>query len=283
MSIKILTDSAADILPSEAEELGITVIPLIVTINGQDYKDVVEMSHDEYYKILPTCKELPTTSQISPSTYEDYFGPMVEAGDTVIAITLSSRVSGTYQSACIAAEEYDGKVLVVDSMNATVGQRVIVYRAVELLKEGKSAEEIVEILNKEKDHVRLLAVIDTLEYLKKSGRISATTAFVGGVLNIKPVVAIVDGQVVMVGKARGSKNGSNLLRKMIEEGPGVDFNKPYVIGYSGSSDRMLVDYVEDNADLWKTQIKEIPRCRVGAVIGTHVGPDGIAVAFFENM
>ena len=283
MSIKILTDSAADILPSEAEELGITVIPLIVTINGQDYKDVVEMSHDEYYKILPTCKELPTTSQISPSTYEDYFGTMVEAGDTVIAITLSSRVSGTYQSACIAAEEYDGKVLVVDSMNATVGQRVIVYRAVELLKEGKSAEEIVEILNKEKDHVRLLAVIDTLEYLKKSGRISATTAFVGGVLNIKPVVAIVDGQVVMVGKARGSKNGSNLLRKMIEEGPGVDFNKPYVIGYSGSSDRMLVDYVEDNADLWKTQIKEIPSCRVGAVIGTHVGPDGIAVAFFENM
>lgn len=282
MAIRFLVDSASDITPMQARELGIVHVPLVVTFGDTPYLDGVELTHRQFFEKLIESDALPTTSQVPPAIFADAFRPLVEKGDTVIALIVSSSLSGTYQSACIAAEEFDGKVFVVDTENVCIGQRMLVLRGLELLREGKSAEEIVACLNREKKDVRLLAVLDTLEYLKKGGRISAATAFAGGLLSIKPVVMVKDGTVELCGKARGSKNGNNLLRKLIAESNGVDFNRPYCLGYSGLSDHLLKKYVEDSTELWCANTKELPIYTVGSIIGTHVGPGAIAVSYFEK-
>lgn len=281
MAVKFVIDSASDITPQEALAMGVTHVPLTVTFDGREYQDSVNLTHKQFYEKLIESDSLPTTSQVTPAAFIDAIRPLVEAGDTVIVIALSSVLSGTYQSACIAATEFPGRVLVVDSLSVCVGERLLIQRALELAKTGMSAEALVERLEREKKDIRVLAVLDTLEYLKKGGRISAATAFAGGLLNIKPVITVREGAVELCGKARGSKNGNNLLRKFIQESRGVDFARPYCVAYSGLSDIMLNKYMEDNGDLWQTHVKSLPAYTVGCVIGTHVGPDAIAVAYFE--
>lgn len=282
MAIRFVTDSGSDILPAEAQEMGITHIPLTVSFGDTEYLDAVDMTHADFYRKLAEADKLPVTSQIPPWRFQEAFEKIVGAGDTVIAVILSGALSGTCQSACIAAADYPGKVYVVDSENVSLGQRILIQRGMELAGQGLEAEEIVEILNREKKRIRVLAVLDTLEYLKKGGRISAATAFAGGLLNIKPVVTVKDGAVALIGKARGSKNGNNLLRKLIAESKGVDFTRPYCAAYSGVSDTLLQRYIKDSADLWQTAAQELPIATVGCVIGTHVGPDVVAVTFFEK-
>lgn len=282
MAIRIVTDSASDIGPEEAGLLGITVIPLTVTIDGREYADMVDISHREFYKLLAESKTLPKTSQAAPADFSRVFEELAADGDTLVVITISSALSGTYQSACIAAEDFPGRVLVVDSMNASIGEHMFVRRAVELLKSGLSAEALVEKLTAERGSLRVFAVLDTLEYLKKGGRISAATAFAGGLLSIKPVVEVRDGQVSLAGKARGSKNGNNLLRKLIGESRGIDFDRPYCVAFSGSSDALMRRYIEDSADVWQAGERELPTCSIGSVIGTHVGPGAVGAAFFEK-
>ncbi len=279
MSIRIMTDSGSDI-PQNTPD--ITVIPLQVTFGEENFLDGVDLDHETFYERLTSGEALPTTSQATPYTFGKYFDEAVEAGDSVIMITLSSKLSGTYQSACIAADDYEGKVFVIDSLNATVGQKVLVEYALSLVKEGKTPEEIVAILEEEKKNVHLLALLDTLEYLKRGGRISAATALAGNLLSIKPVVAVKDGEVAMQGKARGSKQGNNLVNKEVAAAGGIDFSKPYTVGYTGNDTSLLDAYVKDNATLWEDEMTEVPVTSVGAAIGTHVGPGAIAVAFFGN-
>lgn len=282
MAIRFVVDSASDITPAEARELGIIHVPMIVTFGETEYADGINLSHSEFYEKLIESDTLPTTSQVSPRTFGLAFQEIVSSGDTAIAITLSSKLSGTYQSACLAAQDHPGRAFVVDSENVTIGERMLVMQGLKYAAEGMTAEEIVERLEKEKHEIRLLAILDTLEYLKKGGRISAAVAFAGGLLAIKPVVAVVNGEVEMAGKARGSKNGNNLLRKMIVDCGGVDFERPYFVAYSGLSDMLLQKYIEDSADLWQTSTKALPVRTVGCTIGTHVGPGAIAVAFFQK-
>ena len=223
-----------------------------------------------------------TLPYISAAVFEDAYEQAVSAGETVIVITISGKLSGTCQSARIAAEDYEGKVFVVDSMNATIGERILVEYGLQLKDQGKSAEEIVSILEKEKSKIHTMGLLDTLEYLKKGGRISSTVAFIGGALAIKPVVAVSDGEIIMLGKARGSKNGSNFLIREIEKADGVDFSRPFCLGYTGLSDELLQKYIHDSEHLWKDYAKELPISTLGATIGTHVGPGAVAVAFFEH-
>ena len=206
----------------------------------------------------------------------------MEAGEQVVAVVLSAKLSGTYQSACIAAEEFPGKVFVVDSANATIGELVLVERAVELMDQGLEAAAIADRLEREREDIRLVGLLDTLEYLKKGGRVSASVAMVGGLLSIKPVVAVQEGEVVMLGKARGSKNGNNLLIQEIQKNGGVDFGRPYRLGYAGLNDSLLQKYIADSAALWEGHTDALPICTVGGTIGTHVGPGAVAVAFFRN-
>ena len=227
-------------------------------------------------------EDLPTTSQISPSQFEEVFRAAVDAGETVVAVVLSAKLSGTYQSACIAAEEFPGQVFVVDSANATLGELVLVERAVELMDQGLDAAAIAARLEEEKKEVCLVGLLDTLEYLKRGGRVSASVALVGGLLAIKPVVAVQDGEVVVLGKARGSKNGNNLLVQEIQRSGGVDFGRPYRLGYTGLDDSLLRKYIEDSSALWSGHTDALPICTVGGTIGTHVGPGAVAVAFFRK-
>lgn len=280
MNIRIVTDSGCDLLPPYPPR--VTVLPLTITFGEESFLDVVDLDHRRFYEKLIEGEELPTTSQITPAAFEDTFRAAAEAGETVVAITLSAKLSGTYQSACIAAAEFPENVFVVDSENATIGQRILVERAVELAGQGLSAADVATQLNREKKDIRLVALLDTLEYLKRGGRISPSIAMVGGLLSIKPVVAVQDGEVVLLGKARGSKNGNNLLIQTIEKTGGVDFSRPYRLGYTGLDDGLLQKYVADSAKLWQGHTDALPVGTVGGAIGTHVGPGAVAVAFFQR-
>ncbi|MDE7334252.1 MAG: DegV family protein [Lachnospiraceae bacterium] len=279
MDIQIITDSSSDITGSVRQDL--TVLPMKITFDDSEYLDGVNLTHKEFYEKLIESDSLPVTSQIPPYEFETAVRKALETRDCIIIITLSSKISGTWQNACIAAREFEeGRVYVVDSENATVGERALVEYALQLKDSGMDAASIAATLEKEKKNIRLIALLDTLEYLKKGGRISKTAALAGSVLSIKPVVGVVDGQVVMLGKARGSKQGNNLLAQHIKESGGIDFQKPYFLGYTGLSDSLMQKYITDSEALWKDHAESLPVATVGGTIGTHVGPGGIAVAYF---
>lgn len=282
MAVRFIIDSASDILPKEAASLGLIHIPMKVAFGEEQYLDAVDLSHRSFYEKLVEGDVLPTTSLISPGEFMEACETVVSAGDTAVIVTVSSKLSGTYQSALIAAEAFGGKVFVVDSESVCVGERILIMEGLKLAGKGFSASEIAAELDKMKKKIRVLALLDTLEYLKKGGRISATTAFAGTLLSIKPVVGLVDGKVEMIGKARGSRQGNNLLRELILKGDGVDFSRSFSLAYSGLSDALLWKYIADSADLWQEYTDTLPISTVGCTIGTHVGPGAIAVAFFEK-
>lgn len=280
MSVRIIIDSAADMERDYAADHDVTIIPLKTIFGEVEYADGIDLTSERFYEKLVESDALPHTSQISPFEFAEAFRA-VAAEDDIVVITLSGKLSGTCQSARIAAADpaFAGRVFVVDSENATVGERILVERAIELRDAGVDAHTIAEALDAEKHEINLMAVLDTLEYLKRGGRISATTAAVGSLLSIKPVVGVVNGEVVMLGKARGSKQGNNLLRQKINE-TGVDFSRPLRLAYSGFSDTLLRKYVRDSRELFEAHRDKIDASIVGSVIGTHVGPGAIAVAYF---
>lgn len=281
MSVQIIVDSACDITPEEIKALGITMIPLHTYFGEKEYLDGVELSHDRFFELLTSQEDFPTTSQISPYEYEQYFEKVKENGDTAVYLSLSSKLSGCYQSACIAASDYEGSIFVVDSENACIGQRILTELAAQLAKDGKSAEEIASVLNTKKKDVRLWAVIDTLEYLKKGGRISSVAAFAGTLLSIKPLISVVDGNVEVIGKARGNKAGNVKLSELVTANP-IDFDLPYCLAYSGLSDELLQKYIEDYKDLYEGKTTNLPISSIGCAIGTHIGPGAIGVAYFTK-
>lgn len=282
MAIHFIIDSASDILPSEASAMGVIHLPLKVVFGQEEYADSITLSHREFYEKLVESDELPTTCQIPPVEFCEALSKVMKDGDSAVIVTLSGKFSGTYQSAVIAAQDYPGRVFVVDSKNASLGERILIQRGLALRDQGLSAQEIAQTLDAEREKIRLLALLDTLEYLKKGGRISAATALAGSLLSIKPVIAIEDGAVAMVGKARGSRQGNNLLRELVLKCGGINFDMPVCLAYSGLSDAMLQKYIADCSDLWQGYTQQLPIATVGCTIGTHVGPGVIAVAFFEK-
>lgn len=281
MSVRIIVDSASDISEKEANDLGIIMIPMSINFGDEEYLDGVDLLPSQFYDKLIESDVLPKTSQVSVYRFQQAFEKCVSAGDEVVAITISSKLSGTYNSAVQASANYPEKVFVVDSLNACIGERLLVQYALRLVDEGKSAKEISEILDSVKSKINVMALLNTLEYLKKGGRISATAAFAGKLISLKPVVAVIDGEVKLVGKALGSRNGGNLLNKLIQDKKGIDFDMPYGVIWSGLDDALLKKYVEDSANLWKNKTDYIPSYILGGTIGTHVGPGAIGVAFFE--
>ena len=280
MSVRIIIDSASDITQAEAKALNIDVLPLKTIFGENEYLDGVTIDHTTFFNKLIESDVLPTTSQLSPFDFEEKFQEAVDRGDEVLCITVSSKLSGCYQSANIAAEPFGESVVVVDSMNVTIGQRILLLLAVQLRDQGMTAQEIADVLNEQKQHIRVIALIDTLEYLKKGGRISSTAAMAGTLLGIKPVIAIENGEIAILGKARGSKNGNNMLMNLVQTCGGIHFDMPYALAYSGLDDSMLRKYIADSAELYKDQTMDLPVYTIGSTIGTHVGPGAIAVAFF---
>ena len=279
MKTRIIVDSTADLMPEYKSR--VSVVPLTVHFGEEEYIDGVTIDHKTFYEKLIESDVLPSTSQATPDAFMKEFEKAKTAGEAAVVITLASKFSGTYQSAMIAAAEYEN-IYVVDSASAAMGSSILVELAFRLLDEGKSAEEIAAILEEEKKKIVIVALVDTLEYLKKGGRVSKTVAFAGTVLNIKPVLSVVDGEINMLGKARGSKMGNNLLVQEIDKAGGIDFSKPVLLGYSGISDALLQKYIEDSRYIWEGNLKEVRYTTVGSVIGTHAGPGAVVVAFFKK-
>lgn len=280
MSVKIVLDSTTDLTPDLAGKF--EVVHLTVNFGDEEFIDGVTIDNKTFYEKLIESDVMPTTSQATPEAFEKAFEKALETCDEIVAITLASDLSGTYQSACIAAEEFGGKVHVVDGKSVAIGTAILAKHALSLAEKGLSAKEIVAELEKEKENVIIVALIDTLEYLKKGGRLSKTAAFAGSLLNIKPVVSVEEGRINILGKARGSKQGNNFLVREIEKAGGVDFEKPIFLGYTGHDDYLLRKYVEDSRFLWEGNVETLPETCIGSVIGTHVGPGAVAVAFFKK-
>lgn len=281
MSIRIITDSASDMSP--AEHPALRVLPLSVTFGTDVYMDGVDIDHQRFYEMLVERDELPKTGQVNPYAFSQAIAETREAGDEAVIITVGAKLSGTNQSARTAlAEAPGGDVFVVDSNNVTLGERVLVEYVLRLVDEGRSAAQIAAAVEAVRDRVVVIGLLETLEYLVRGGRLSAAAGAVGTLLNVKPVVAAEDGLIVQLGKARGSKNGRNLLNQKVEKAGGVDFSMPLALGYTGLSDAVLKKYIEDSAALWAGHTEnELPIHTIGATIGTHVGPGAVAVAFFR--
>ena len=279
MSVRIIVDSSTDV--GEQYRSRIEVVPLTLHFGDQEYFDGVTIDKQEFYRKLVESDVLPTTSQATPAMFDSVFREVAAAGDSAVVICLSSKLSGTYQSACIAAEDYEN-IYVVDSLSVAIGTGVLAEYAVRCAEEGMPASLIASLVTQRREDICVIALLDTLEYLKKGGRISKTVAFAGGVLNIKPVVTVTEGEVALIGKARGSRNGNNLLVEKIRQAGGVDFTLPVLLGYTGLSSALLDKYVEDSRELWADALEEIPRSLLCSVIGTHVGPGAVAAAFFKK-
>ena len=279
MNTRIIVDSTADLLPEIQPR--VHVVPLTVRFGDEEYIDGVTIDHRTFYEKLIESDIIPTTSQASPAAFAAEYEKAKAAGDSAVVIAAASALSGTYQSACIAAQDYDN-IYVVDSATVAIGSGILVQRALQLLDDGYDAPSIVKILEAEKQKVVIVALLDTLEYLKRGGRISKTAAFAGTVLGIKPVINLVDGRINMLGKARGSKQGNNLLVQEIEKVGGVDFTRPVQLGYTGLSDALLCKYIADSRYIWEQGLETVRYTSIGSVIGTHAGPGAIAVAFFKN-
>lgn len=279
--IKILVDSSSDIEQDEAERLGVTLMPIQIRFGDEEFLDGVNITHTQFFEKLIESAELPQTSQINEFRWAEEFALLTADGSDVIAITLSSKLSGTYSCAVKAAKKFAGKVFVVDSLNACIGERLLIEYALRLLKSGATSEKIVKELEEKKHKIQLLALLDTLKYLRKGGRISSVTAIAGEMLSIKPVVSVTKGEVKLVGKAIGSKKGNNLVMQLVQKCGGINFDMPYALAYSGLSDAFLQKYLRDSESLWKGKTDNIPAYMIGSTIGTHVGPNAIAVAFFS--
>ena len=279
MSVRLVIDSTCDL--AEGLKARFDVVPLTVHFGQEEFVDGVTMSHKRFYEMLVESDVMPTTSQPTPEAYSRVFRRAVEEGHDVVVLTVSAKVSGTCQSAHIAAADFPGSVWVVDSGTVAIGEGILAERALYWLDNGLSAPEIAQKLEQEREKVCVIALLDTLEYLKKGGRISKTVAFAGGLLSIKPVLTIRDGEIAILGKARGSRQGNNLLVTEIEKAGGVDFEKPLLLGYTGLSDALLEKYVVDSGALWDGHGDCIRSTIIGSVIGTHAGPGAIAVAFFK--
>ena len=217
---------------------------------------------------------------MSPGVFAQAYDEAQAAGEDVVVVTLSSKVSATWQSARIAAEGRDG-VHVVDSLSSCIGERVLVEYALMLAERGLPAADIAARLERARSRVHMLALLDTLEYLRRGGRIGSAAAAAGALLALKPVVTMTDGEVELLGKARGSKNARNLLVELVGEHP-IDFAMPFCLAYTAGGEAMLKKYVRDSSDLWEGIVDALPICSVGATIGTHAGPGAIAVAYFSQ-
>ena len=280
MRVNIIIDSTADLRPGLQDRF--TVVPLTVHFGDREYVDGVTITHKEFYEKLVESDVLPTTSQATPAAFGDVFEEVARRGETAVVITVASKLSGTYQSAMIAAEDYPDRIFVVDGTSVAIGSGILAEQALGYRDQGLSAAEIADRLEEDKERLHVVALLDTLEYLKKGGRISSAVAFAGGILSIKPVAAVKDGEIKLLGKARGSKQGNNLLVQEIQKAGGVDFTRPVLLGYTGLSDVLLKKYMEDSRAIWENGVETLDYVTIGSVVGTHAGPGAVAVAFFRK-
>ncbi len=278
--VKITCDSTAD-LDYLFEKRNIDFLPLIVTLGANSFYDGVDITPPDIFSYVKENGALPKTAARSEEDFYEFFKKYTDCGDSVIHFNISSKFSASNEMAKKAAARLNN-VFVVDSYNLSTGTGLLAMHAADMAESGCSAQEIYGEIKNRIPFVQASFVVDTMEYLRKGGRISSVAAVAGEMLSIKPVVAVERGEVKLVGKAMGSKKGHNLLTQLVDRFGGIDFSMPYALGYSGLSDEFLKKYLNDSEKLWKEHTDSVPSYMIGSTIGTHVGPDAIAVAFFSN-
>lgn len=279
MAVKLIIDSGCDLSAQQAEAMGMILVPMTVHFGNEEFRSGVDLSTEEFYHKLAQTQQLPTTSQPTPFDFETAFEQVVDAGDEVVALCVSSNLSGTYQSACIAAADMGERVHVVDTQSVTMGQRILAEYACILRDQGFSAREIAQKIEQKKADVVLYGAVDTLEYLIKGGRLSKAAGAVGTVLGIRPVLTIQDGVLVVAGKARGPKASLGMLKSFLEE-TGIDTTLPYIAGYTGNDPQVLNPLLDTCDPLLDGST--FPISHIGSTIGTHAGPGLVGIACFRK-
>jgi DegV family protein with EDD domain len=276
--VRIVTDSAADFEPWELEKNNIKAVPLSVIFGEKEYKENIDLTKERFYELLKTEEKMPHTAQPSPQDYLDLIEEARENGDDIIIITISSGLSGTYQSVVATKElaDYD-RCYVIDSLNGTGGERMSVEYAVRLRDEGKSAEEIVEKVTAIRERVVLYTVMDTLEYLHRGGRISSTVYKIGSIAHIKPIMHVSrEGKAEIPAKAMGTSKGIDFVVKHVEKDmPDEDF--PFYIMFT--ENRKNGEILRERLEKIGVSVPEERIIPVGAVVGTHIGPGACAVVY----
>ena len=276
--VRIITDSAADFEPFELEKLNVACIPLKVLLDGSEYEENVNLGKDQFFELLASTGATPKTSQPSPQILMDLFEEAKQAGDEAIYITLSSALSGTYQTAVMTCEDADSDAChVFDSLNATGGQRLLVEYAVRLRDAGKSAKEILAGLESIRDKIVLFACIDTLEYLYRGGRISQTVYKLGTMAQVKPIIRVSEeGTIEVPAKAMGMRKGMDQLCKRVEQQkPSAEHN--FYVMYT--ADRTIGQTLAQKIGALGYDIPEERIIQVGAGIGSHIGPNACGIVY----
>lgn len=276
--IRIITDSAADFEPNELNSMGVTAVPLSVIFGEDEYKENINLTKEDFYNILTTNSNHPTTSQPTPEDFLSVFEEAKAVGDEILGIFISSKLSGTYQGAMLGMQlcEYDNFHL-VDSLSATTGERVLVEYAVKLRDEGRTLFQIVSALEEIKENLNIFAALDTLEYLKKGGRISASAAAIGTLANLKPIIHVGSAGVVETcAKAIGTRKAISTVIKQLEtKAPHPDFPIYILYSYDKSNAHMLIEALEKKG----YNVNAANIYPVGAAIGAHVGPGAFGIAY----
>lgn len=274
--IRILLDSSADYSAQEAKEHNLELVPINITFNGKNYLDGIDITKDEFYDLLTSSEEFPKTAQPSPQDYVDLFEDAKEKGDSIVYLSLSSSLSGTFQSATLAKSmvEYD-EIYLVDTLSATRAIRIMAEYACKLREEGNDAATIAEKLEEFKSRVVILAALDTLEYLSKGGRLSKTAAAVGELANLKPIITVTpEGTIGVPAKALGRNKAISTLTKMITEKQ-IDTTFPIYSLYAVGEEN--TEKLEQK--LGKEGVRVTKRLQIGPTIGCHVGPGAYGVIF----
>ena len=280
MAIRIITDSSADLTPGEIRDLNLEVVPMTVRFGDRAYLDGVDLSKADFYRLLTEGRDDPATAQPSPEDYLTRFRAVQEAGDQAVVLTISGKLSGTFQSAAIAKELCGcGDIHIVDSLSASAGVHLLAEQACALRNQGVPAEEIVRALEELRSRVRIFALIDTLEYLRRGGRLSNLQAGIGTVTKLKPVISVREGAVLVVGKAFGTAAAMKQLLKFLSQHPVDDFFPAYAL-YSDDESR-VDDFIPRLREL-DLLPREVRRCSIGPTIGAHVGPGAVGMAYIET-
>lgn len=282
MSVRIVTESTSDLRKEDQQKWNVTVLPLPIRFGDKEYKSGEDLSNHQFYDLLVESTVFPKTSQVSPFAYKEAVEKVLSQGDEVLLISISSQLSGCYQNAKQVADSYDERVQAVDSQSASIGQFTLIAYAAELIEKGWSLSQVVAELERVKPKMRILALVDTLDYLLKGGRISKTVAIAGRLLGIKPIISLRNGAIILAGKARGSKAGHQHLIKLIHKMGGLDFSMPICAGHSGNSDEKLQQYLKESEDIFEGHVKDATQVQMGTAIGSYSGPNAIGIGWFSK-
>ena len=280
MTVRIVTDSTADFTPARAQELGITVVPLTVFFGDEAYRDNVDLDNAAFYRKLQSSKELPRTSQPSPATFQEAYHQLLQEGaDAILSVHLSSALSGTYQSACSARDLLQDEdaaaknipIEVIDSRSVSGGMALALQKAAAEAQQGLDIATIKEHISDQFNRTHILAVLDTLEYLHRGGRIGAARAFLGNMLSVKPIIELKDGAVVAVEQPRTrSKAFARVSQLAVNTGP----IEQIIIA---ESDEQIGKSLAESLKAFYPG--DVDYYKLGAVIGTHTGPGTVALIF----